>query len=257
MRFAKSIRLDQLLVVRGLAGSRTQAKALIESGLVKVAGSLALKASQTVSAEETAEVIQQPRYVSRGGLKLEAAISGFRLDFCGSLVLDVGASTGGFTDCALQHGAVRVICVDVGTGQLHEKLRQDPRVVNFEQLNVRDLATVRLPAEDFDRIVIDVSFISLRLVLPVVWRLLRPAGQLVALVKPQFEAGRQEVSRGRGVIRDEEVRQKVLSEIRAFAAESLPGAVDGGTMESPIHGGDGNREFLWLLSRFVDDEAGE
>jgi 23S rRNA (cytidine1920-2'-O)/16S rRNA (cytidine1409-2'-O)-methyltransferase len=249
MSSAKSVRLDLMLVVRGLASSRTQAKSLIEQGLVKVAGSPALKASQTVSAEELLEVVEQPRYVSRGGLKLEAAISGFSLHFAGAVVLDVGASTGGFTDCALQHGAARVICLDVGTGQLHDRLLRDPRVVNLEQLNVRDLRTVKLPEQDFDRIVIDVSFISLRLVLPVVWPLLRPGGHLMALVKPQFEAGRQEVSRGRGVIRDDGVRLQVLREMRQFAAESLAGAIDGGALESPISGGDGNREFLWLLSR--------
>lgn len=131
MRFAKSIRLDQLLVVRGLAVSRTQAKALIESGLVKVGGRLALKASQIVSAAETPEVIQHPRYVSRGGLKLEAAISGFELDFVGTVVLDVGASTGGFTDCALQAGAARVVCVDVGTGQLHDEVAAGPEGREF------------------------------------------------------------------------------------------------------------------------------
>ncbi|MFM8479263.1 MAG: TlyA family RNA methyltransferase [Planctomycetaceae bacterium] len=249
MSSAKSVRLDLMLVFRGLASSRTQAKSLIEAGLVKVAGSPAQKASQTVSADDLVEVVEQPRYVSRGGLKLEAAISGFSLDFAGARVLDVGASTGGFTDCVLQHGAARVICVDVGTGQLHDRLLRDPRVVSFEQLNVRDLRNVQLPEQNFDKITIDVSFISLRLVLPVVWPLLGSGGHLIALVKPQFEAGRQEVSRGRGVIRDDGVRWQVLDELRQFAAESLAGAVDGGALASPISGGDGNREFLWLLSR--------
>lgn len=252
MTVPQSGRLDQLLVLRGLAASRTQAKALIEAGLVTVSGNQVVKPSQVVSGEALLRVSEQPRYVSRGGIKLEAAIAGFGLDFSGAAVLDVGASTGGFTDCVLQHGASRVVCVDVGTGQLHEKLRADPRVRNLEQLNIRDLRETPLPESNFDGIVIDVSFISLRLVLPAVWPLLRSGGHLIALVKPQFEAGRTEVSRGRGVIRDDGIRQQVLAAIRQFAAESLAGAVDRGVLESPISGGDGNREFLWLLSRSID-----
>ena len=192
---------------------------------------------------------QPPRFVSRGGEKLAGAIERFALDLKGAHVLDVGASTGGFTDCALQAGAADVVCVDVGRAQLHAKLLGDPRVTNFEKINARHLSARDLPRAAFDAIVMDLSFISLRSVLPAVWPLLRLGGTLVALVKPQFEAGKAEVDKGRGVIRDTAVQDAVLAGMRDFALAELPGATLVGTMDSPITGTDGNREFLLGLRR--------
>lgn len=242
-------RLDQVLVARGLAESRAQAQALILAGRVRVGGEVADKPGRAIATEAAVEIEAPPRFVSRGGEKLLAAIERFQLGFEGCTVLDVGASTGGFTDCALQHGACAVTCVDVGRAQLHERLRRDPRVTNLERVNARHLRPGALPLERYDRVVIDVSFISLRSILPAVWPFLAPAGALVALVKPQFEAGREEASKGRGVIRDEAVRRRVLDEIRVFARERLPGAEEVGAIDSPIAGADGNREFLLVLRR--------
>jgi 23S rRNA (cytidine1920-2'-O)/16S rRNA (cytidine1409-2'-O)-methyltransferase len=242
-------RLDQALLARGLAESRTQAQALILAGRVRVDGSVADKAGRPVGADAVVEVEAPPRFVGRGGEKLLAAIEHFQLSFDGCDVLDVGASTGGFTDCALQHGARSVTCIDVGRAQLHDRLRRDPRVTNIEQLNARLLEPGDLPLANYDRVVIDVSFISLRSVLPPVWPFLGRGGLLVALVKPQFEAGRVAASKGRGVIRDDAVRQKALDEVRAHAIENLPGVKELGAIESPIAGADGNREFLLVLRR--------
>ncbi len=164
-------------------------------------------------------------------------------------MLDVGASTGGFTDCALQAGAASATCVDVGHGQLHEKLRRDPRVTSLEKVNARHLAAGDLPRADYDLVVMDLSFISLKSVLPAVWPFLRPGGTLVALVKPQFEAGKAEVDKGQGIIRDDTVRLRVLGEVRDFALRELPGAICAGEMDCPVHGADGNREFLLGLRR--------
>lgn len=194
-------------------------------------------------------VEQPPRFVSRGGEKLAGAIERFGLDLRGAHVLDVGASTGGFTDCSLQAGAADVVCVDVGRAQLHAKLRADPRVTNIEQVNARHLAARDLPRSEYDVVVMDLSFISLRAVLPAVWPLLRTDGTLVALVKPQFEAGKAEVDKGRGVIRDTAVQEAVLTGIRDFALTELKGSHLVGTMDSPITGTDGNREFLLCLKR--------
>ncbi len=196
---------------------------------------------------------QPPRFVSRGGEKLTAWLEQFPLELTGTHVLDVGASTGGFSDCALQAGAASATCVDVGHGQLHEKLRRDPRVTNLEKVNARRLKPGDLPRRDYDVIVMDLSFISLRSVLPAVWPFLRPGGTLVALVKPQFEAGKAEVDKGQGIIRDDAVRQRVLVEIRDFALQELPGATVRGEMECPVHGADGNREFLLGLVKTTTD----
>jgi 23S rRNA (cytidine1920-2'-O)/16S rRNA (cytidine1409-2'-O)-methyltransferase len=164
-------------------------------------------------------------------------------------VLDVGASTGGFTDCALQSGATDVVCVDVGRAQLHAKLRADSRVTNLEKINARNLRAEDLPRPDYDVIVMDLSFISLKSVLPAVWPLLRTGGTLVALVKPQFEAGKAEVDKGRGIIRDTAVQEAVLADIQGFALTQLPAAQLVGAMDSPITGTDGNREFLLGLRK--------
>ncbi len=194
-------------------------------------------------------VEQPPRFVSRGGEKLSAALAAFALDLRGAHVLDVGASTGGFTDCALQAGAADAVCVDVGRAQLHAKLRADPRVTNLEKINARHLRPSDLPRPAYDLVVMDLSFISLKSVLPAVWPCLRPGGTLVALVKPQFEAGKSEVDKGRGVIRDAAVQEATLVSVRDFALAELPGAVLVGTIDSPISGADGNREFLLGLRR--------
>ncbi len=194
-------------------------------------------------------VEQPPRFVSRGGEKLSAALAAFGLDLRGAHVLDVGASTGGFTDCALQAGAADAVCVDVGRAQLHAKLRADPRVTNLEKINARHLRPSDLPRPAYDLVVMDLSFISLKSVLPAVWPCLRPGGTLVALVKPQFEAGKSEVDKGRGVIRDAAVQEATLVSVRDFALAELPGAALVGTIDSPISGADGNREFLLGLRR--------
>jgi len=192
---------------------------------------------------------QPPRFVSRGGGKLAAFLEKFGVDLRGAHVLDVGAATGGFTDCALQAGAADATCVDVGRGQLHARLRADPRVTNLEKINARHLQPGNLPRADYDAVVMDLSFISLKLVLPAVWPFLRRGGALIALVKPQFEAGKGEADKGRGVIRDPAVQAAVLADVTAFALASLPGATLLGSMDSPITGTDGNREFLLGLRK--------
>jgi 23S rRNA (cytidine1920-2'-O)/16S rRNA (cytidine1409-2'-O)-methyltransferase len=246
---AAKLRLDELLVARGLAPSRAQAKALIMAGRVRLGTERLDKPGKEYPADCALTVEQPPRFVGRGGEKLAAYLARCPLDLTGAHVLDVGASTGGFTDCALQAGAASATCVDVGHGQLHEKLRQDPRVTNLEKVNARALTAAALPRAAYDAVVMDLSFISLRSVLPAVWPLLRPGGTLVALVKPQFEAGKAEVDRGRGVIRDDAVRARVLAEVRDFALRELAGAQLRGELECPVHGADGNREYLLGLAK--------
>jgi 23S rRNA (cytidine1920-2'-O)/16S rRNA (cytidine1409-2'-O)-methyltransferase len=246
---AAKIRLDELLVARGLAPSRSQAKALIMSGRVRHGTERLDKPGREYPADLELAVDQPPRFVSRGGEKLAAWLEQHPLDLAGAHVLDIGASTGGFTDCALQAGAASATCVDVGHGQLHEKLRRDPRVTSLERVNARHLAAGDLPRADYDLVVMDLSFISLKSVLPAVWPFLRPGGTLVALVKPQFEAGKAEVDKGQGIIRDDAVRLRVLGEVRDFALKQLPGAALVGEMDCPVHGADGNREFLLGLRR--------
>ncbi|HEY1107754.1 MAG TPA: TlyA family RNA methyltransferase, partial [Opitutaceae bacterium] len=232
-----------------LAESRAQAKALIMSGRVLRGTERLDKPGKDFAEDIELTVEQPPRFVSRGGEKLSAALERFALDVKGAHVLDVGASTGGFTDCVLQAGAADVTCVDVGRAQLHARLRGDPRVTNLEKVNARFLDTVTLPRTDYDAIVMDLSFISLKSVLPAVWPRLRAGGMLVALVKPQFEAGKAEVDKGRGVIRDAAVQEATLEAVRDFALANLPRATLVGTMDSPISGADGNREFLLCLRR--------
>ena len=249
MSVTKKQRLDELLVARGLAASRAQAKGLIMSGRVLRGTERLDKPGKEYPVDVELIVEQPPRFVSRGGEKLAGFIERFSIDLKGANVLDVGASTGGFTDCSLQAGAASVVCVDVGRAQLHAKLRGDPRVTNIEQLNARHLQPSDLPRPEYDAVVMDLSFISLKNVLPSVWPCVRPGGKLIALVKPQFEAGKAEVDKGRGVIRDTAVQQAVLDGITAFALAELPGATLIGTMDSPITGADGNREFLLGLQK--------
>ena len=246
---AAKLRLDELLVARGLAATRAQAKALIMAGRVLHGTERLDKPGKDFPNDYDLTVEQPPRFVSRGGEKLAAALEKFAQDIRGAHVLDVGASTGGFTDCVLQAGAADVVCVDVGRAQLHAKLRADPRVTNLEKINARHLQPADLPRSDFDLVVMDLSFISLTSVLAAVWRCLRAGGTLVALVKPQFEAGKAEVDKGRGVIRDAAVQDATLAKVRDFALARLPGATLLGTMDSPITGADGNREFLLGLQK--------
>jgi 23S rRNA (cytidine1920-2'-O)/16S rRNA (cytidine1409-2'-O)-methyltransferase len=234
-------RLDTLLVNRQLTESREKAKRLILAGAVRVNGQVAGKPSDLTEAEATLEVVAGEKYVSRGGHKLEAALDAFVINCTGCVCLDIGASTGGFTDCLLQRGAARVHAVDVGNGQLHWRLRQDPRVVVHDECNARYLTAAEIK-ETVDIVSMDVCFISLKKVLPAAVALLKPGGWLVALIKPQFEAGRQEVRKG-GVVRDAGVRQRVVDDVREFATRQL-GLQCVGTVASPLRGPAGNQEFL-------------
>lgn len=237
-------RLDELLVARGLADTRSQAKALIMAGRVSHGTERLDKPGKDYPLDFDLSVEQPPRFVSRGGEKLAGFLEKFPLDLHGAHMLDVGASTGGFTDCALQAGAASAVCVDVGRAQLHAKLTNDPRVTNLEKINARHLKPGDLPRREFDAVTMDLSFISLKAVLPAVWPFVRKGGTLVALVKPQFEAGKTEVDKGRGVIRDRAVQDAVLADVTQFALAELRGAVLVGSMDSPLTGADGNREFL-------------
>lgn len=234
-------RLDAELVRRHLVATREEARQAIDAGLVLVSGAPATKPSRLVGADE-AVVLSGPsrRFVSRGGDKLDAALDRFGVDPTGRTVLDAGASTGGFTDCLLQRGAARVVAVDVGYGQLHERLRRDPRVDVRERTNVR---TLQLD-EPVDLVVADLSFISLRLVAPALVGPgnAMPGADVVVLVKPQFEAGKAEADKGRGVIRDPTVWRRVLGEVRSALADHGAAMID--VMASPVTGADGNVEFL-------------
>jgi 23S rRNA (cytidine1920-2'-O)/16S rRNA (cytidine1409-2'-O)-methyltransferase len=238
------IRLDLLLAERGLAPTRERARAIILAGQVLVNGTPVAKVGALVAAEAdiTLKAPDHP-YVSRGGLKLAAALEHFQIEVTGLIALDVGASTGGFTDCLLQHGAARVYDVDVGYGQLAWRLRQDPRVIILERTNIRYLPREAIP-EDIDLAVVDVSFISLKLVLPQVSLFLRPGGAILALVKPQFEVGKGQVGKG-GVVRDPQLQLEAVAEIQGFA-QSL-GLTAVGVIPSPILGPKGNQEYLLYL----------
>ena len=241
MMVAQRQRLDQVLVERGLVRSRERAQAMVRAGLVRVAGAPTDRPDQLVATDQAIEIAGATSFVSRGGEKLAAALDAFGIDPRGRCCLDVGASTGGFTDVLLQRGAERVIAVDVGYGQLAWSLRQDPRVIVMERVNIRHLDQLPQPA---DLAVIDVSFISLRLVLPRVRELLSPPGDVVALAKPQFEVGKGAVGKG-GVVRDPAQHDQVLTELDRFAGEI--GYDLAGQIPSPILGAKGNREFLLYL----------
>ena len=210
--------MDQVLVERGLCESREKAKRAIMAGQVRVNGQMARKASDGIKASDTVELASAERFVSRGGHKLDHALDQFHVDVAGWTVIDLGASTGGFTDCLLQRGAVKVFAVDVGQGQLAWRLRNDPRVVVMEKCNARTLTAAHFPSPFSlaDLAVIDCSFISLRKILPAAIALIRPFGKVVALIKPQFEAGKQEADRGMGVIRDPAIHARVLAELEQF-----------------------------------------
>jgi 23S rRNA (cytidine1920-2'-O)/16S rRNA (cytidine1409-2'-O)-methyltransferase len=221
------------------------------AGQVRADGQIVDKPSSLLATEAKLEVERGPRFVSRGGEKLEAALLHFGVGVARKVCADVGSSTGGFTDCLLQHGAAKVYAIDVGKGQLHWKLRQDERVVVMEETNAR---FVDILPELVDVITIDASFISLKTLLLAVKRWLKPTGELIALIKPQFEAGKAEVSKGKGVIRDEQVHRRVLAEVLAFASDQ--GLPVRGLMRSPILGPKGNAEFLmWCQVRHNQDLA--
>jgi 23S rRNA (cytidine1920-2'-O)/16S rRNA (cytidine1409-2'-O)-methyltransferase len=244
-------RLDKLVVERGLAESRTRAQALILAGQVLVAEQRADKPGQMVDAALEIRIKgETPRYVSRGGLKLEAALDAFHINVEGKTCIDVGASTGGFTDCLLQHGAARVWAIDVGHNQLAWKIRQDPRVVVIEGQNAREITPEQFPAL-FDTATIDVSFISLTKIFPALAACLADGADVIALVKPQFEVGRGEVGKG-GIVTDPLKHRRVLTEVARAASLGLS-LVD--VMASPILGAEGNREFLIHLQKRRDAET--
>lgn len=241
-------RIDKLLVERGLADSRNRAQALVMAGVVLADERRVEKPSEKIDISATVRLKGasiETKYVGRGGLKLEAALKAFKIDPAGWDCIDVGASTGGFTDCLLQHGAQRIVTVDSGTNQLVWSLRNDARVEVRERTNARDLTP-----DDFDRTfdlaVMDVSFISVKKVIPAVITLLKPAGKLIVLIKPQFEVGRGEVGKG-GIVREPEKHERVVTEINAFALEN--GLAVEGIIDSPILGAEGNKEFLALYAR--------
>ena len=239
---SRRLRLDADMVRRGLVLSRAEAAHAIDANLVLVNGSIADKASRLVDPAD-AVVLQGPhaRFVSRGGEKLDSALEAFGIDVTGMRVLDAGSSTGGFTDCLLQRGAAQVVSLDVGHGQLHPKIRDDGRVTVFERFHVRDVTAASIGGE-VDLVVADLSFISIIRALPHLVAACGAGGQLVLLVKPQFEAGKAEVDRGSGVIRDPEVHQRVCADVAtALVAHQCEVA---GWLESPITGAQGNREFL-------------
>jgi 23S rRNA (cytidine1920-2'-O)/16S rRNA (cytidine1409-2'-O)-methyltransferase len=240
-------RLDQAIVERGLCDSREKAKRLVLAGQVRINGQTAHKAGDRVRPADTISLDAPEKFVSRGGHKLEHALEHFQLNVNGLTAVDLGASTGGFTDCLLQHGAEKVFAVDVGQGQLAWKLRQDPRVVAMEKTNARFLKPGNFPVPA-DLVVVDCSFISLKKILPPAVALLKPSGRIVALIKPQFEAGKAEADKGRGVITDSAVHERVLAELQEFVAAEA-GVCWRGVVESPLLGPAGNKEFLALIEK--------
>lgn len=235
----KTMRADQLLVARGFFESRAKAQAAIEAGNVAANGEIVRKVSQMIAEDAEISAVAAHPYVSRGALKLEAALDHFKVNPRGKICLDVGASTGGFTEVLLARGAAKVYAVDTGTGQLHAKLKSDPRVVSLEQTDIRKLDEAAIP-DDAALIVIDVSFVSLELVLPQALNFAAPHAELIVLIKPQFEAGREHVKRG--IVRDPEVHMAVCQRVELLVGRQ--GWRLRGTIPSPIPGGDGNTEFL-------------
>ena len=237
-------RVDALLVSRGLCDSREQAKRLILAGEVSTGTTVVAKPSTKLPTDAELSIKEKPKYVGRGGLKIEGALDTFHIDPTGMTCLDVGASTGGFTDCLLQYGATKVHAVDVGTNQLVWKLRNDPRVVVKEKFNARYMTPADI-GDPIDLAVTDVSFISLTKILPPMFSCLKPDGQIVCLIKPQFELNREDISKG-GIVRDPELHQRAVDKIHHFVTEEL-GHTWIEYIDSPIKGTEGNREFLaWL-----------
>lgn len=245
----KTRRLDQLLLDRGLVDSREKARRLIMAGQVRVPDRPTIKPGDKVPLETAIEVLTPPKYVGRGGLKLEGALEQFGITVEGWTCLDVGASTGGFTDCLLQRGATRVFALDVGHDQLAWKIRNDPRVVVIEGFNARQLVPATLGETPIDLAVADVSFISLTLLLQPMASVLKAGGTVVVLIKPQFELGPQEVGKG-GIVRETALHQKAIQKIEQMVSEMLPELEWRGCIPSPITGTNGNQEFLaWMTHR--------
>lgn len=243
-------RADEALVLAGLAESRSQAQRIIKEGQATANGQVIDKPGRLIAPRTELLLTALPRYVSRGGDKLAAMLEACPLiDVSNAVALDIGASTGGFTDCLLQRDAAHVTCVDVGHGQLHPRLQGHARVHSIEGVNARELAQTDLPHALYDITVIDVSFISLKFVLPPAWERLRSGGHLVALIKPQFEVPRALAAKTKGVIKDAKTQQGVLDELTAFALAQLPHALHLLTLPSPLKGGDGNQEFLIALQK--------
>ncbi len=246
------MRADELLFSRGLVESRSKARALIEEGKVRCNGVAVDKPSRKcpdnaeISIDSDASAL---RFVSRAGLKLEGCLDKFAIDLRGLSVLDAGASTGGFTDCALSRGAKSSCCVDVGFGQLHEKLRSDPRVRNLEKTDVRDLSPEFFDGELFDFVCADLSFISLEKVFSNLWSVLKKSGTIVCLVKPQFETSPSIMRRNKGVLRDDALRRAALDKIANYVSENFADAEFVGETESVLHGGDGNLEYLLVFKK--------
>ena len=243
-------RLDQLLFARGLCESREQAKRFIMAGRVRHFGKMAHKPSDPAGADDIVEILEGEKYVSRGGHKLEHALDHFKFDVTGLSAVDLGASHGGFTDCLLQHGAQSVFAVDVGKGQLTWVLRRDHRVVVMEKTNARYLSPDKMPSKfkPVDLVTIDCSFISLRKIFPAAFSLVRNGGTIIALVKPQFEAGKAEADKGAGVISDPAIHQRVIDELESFVTDT-PGVTWRGTTKSPLKGPAGNIEFLAKIEK--------
>lgn len=241
----QKLRVDLALLQRGLVPSREKAQALIMEGKVRVNGAVVDKPGRMIAPEAEVEVEVDKKYVSRGGIKLGSALKEFNIDPSGKIAMDVGASTGGFTQCLLQHGAKRVYAIDVGYGIIAQELRQDKRVVLHERTNIRYLKREAIP-DVIDIATIDVSFISLKVVIPKVKEFLKPGGEIIALIKPQFEVGRKEVEKG-GIIKDEKKHKRVIEEISRFSEETSLRPLK--VIESPITGKDGNKEFFIHLKR--------
>jgi len=247
------IRLDVLLVERGLAESRAKAHALVMAGQVRVADQVVLKPATAVDTKAVLTVDTGPRFVSRGGEKLDAALETFTIDVKGFVCADVGSSTGGFTDCMLQRGAVKVYAIDVGKGILHWKLRNDKRVIVMEETNARYVESL---SEQVDFVTVDASFISLKVLLPAIKKWINKETNLLCLIKPQFEAGKKDVARGDGVIRDPEIHKSVLLNVLNFVQQE--GFSIRGLIKSPLLGPKGNAEFLvWLRQLPAEDRGME
>lgn len=240
----KKIRADELLCQQTVDLSRSKAKALILAGKALLGTQRIEKPGQLLSPDNQLRLILPPQYVSRGAEKIATYLEQYPLEIYDKNILDVGASTGGFTDYLLQHGATHATCIDVGRNQLHPRLQSDPRVTNIERCNARYLEQVTLPFQQYPIVVMDLSFISIRKVLISVWKRVRTGGHLITLVKPQFEAKKREVDKGRGIVRDPEIQQRILIEVQNFIENHLFAASLTKIVKSKITGTDGNQEYL-------------
>lgn len=246
---SKTLRVDELLVQQGFCETRSQAQHLIHAGKVYLNEEPIIKASKKLSVDSPLQITSPQKYVSRAGTKLEGFIEKFNIDVKEMICLDVGASTGGFTDCLLQKGAAHVTCVDVGHSQLHSKILNNTKVFNIEKLNARNLTQEDLPYSNYDVVVVDVSFISLKKVLPNLLQFLKLKGLLISLIKPQFEVTKQEIAKAKGIIKDPKMRERIVKDITQFCSKELGEMKILGIMESIISGADGNVEYLIGLYR--------